>query len=587
MIWWDFTNFEFLVFFVFLTTLVVLLICVVISIVVLSEMRKTYAKLIFNEKNTTRIFVIDIKSNTVIYFDVNNIKRKRKVDLASFYNLFHSYDVEKVKGWIFAICMNNDNVSSFIEADVLVGNKQSSYFSILKLLKYSREEGKIYIESNVLNYMTPANFVPKKSKIPYGIVDKEVLADLVNNAKATDGFLFGIRFVHLGKNIIYDSSAEKYMMYVAKNEIYPFVNGCKHPRQLLNLNTNEIYLLDLFFKSKEEALQLAKSLSKQINKAILTHGFENSISFSISIVANRLFYKDFDTLFDRAQMATIDVKDNDNKNIIYYERNFMFSAKVETAKFNNQINHLIENNDSVRCLYRPIIETSSGKIFAYSSFLKLYDSPFTSIFEAARYAAKINKSKQLIATTLKNIVTTYANEIPDKDIILFAPGSFIGIDNFKEVYASCKDVSNIKLVIVILESEISQIISEGKTITDVYNILSNPEISFAVSLESDNLILDSSIYSCFDYFILDGSLTRDIRRNNRNRLRVHSLLENLLKYKRPIIAIDLEGWISIELMIKAGINYLSSETISQSSDMLLPVDKKRLSKIAIMADKYK
>lgn len=587
MVWWDFTNFEFLAFFIFITILIVLFICVLTSIVVLSEMRKKYTKLIFNEKNTTRIFVIDIKSNTVNFFDVNNIKKKRKIDLASFYNLFHTYDVEKVKGWIFAICMNNDNVSSFIEADVMVGNKQTSYFSILKLLKYAREEGKIYVESNVLNYMTPANYVPKKSKIPSGIVEKDVFADLVNNAKSTDGFLFGIRFIHLGKNIIYDSSAEKYMMYVAKNEIYPFVNACKHPRQLLNLNANEMYLLDLFLKSKEEALQLAKSISKQINKAILTHGFENSISFTISIVANRLFYKDFDTLFDRAQMATIDVKDNDNRNIVYYERNFMFSAKVETAKFNNQINHLIDENDSVRCLYRPIIETSSGKVFAYSSLLKLYDSPFTNIYEAARYAAKINKSKELVATTLKNIITTYANETPDKDIILFAPGSFIGIDNFNDVYSSCKDSSAIKPVIVILESEIAQIISEGKTITDVYNILSNHDISFAVSLESDNLILDSSIYSCFDYFILDGSLTKDIRRNNRNRLRVHSLIENLMKYKRPIIAMDLEGWISIELMIKAGIIYLSSETISPSSDMLLPVDKKRLSKIAVMADKYK
>ena len=50
---------------------------------------------------------------------------------------------------------------------------------------------------------------------------------------------------------------------------------------------------------------------------------------------------------------------------------------------------------------------------------------------------------------------------------------------------------------------------------------------------------------------------------------------------------ELEGWVSIELVIKAGVNYISSETISPSSDMLLPVDKKKCNKIAMMADKYK
>ena len=290
---------------------------------------------------------------------------------------------------------------------------------------------------------------------------------------------------------------------------------------------------------------------------------------------------------DRAQISTLDSKDSEIKNVVYYERNSMFSAKVETAKFNNQITHLIEDPDSIRYLYRPIIDASTGKIYAFLSTLKLYDSPFANIYEAARYASKINKSKELVATILKNIVTTYSNESFDNDVFLFAPGSLIGIDNIKEAFSSFKNADTVKFVIIIQEEEIAELLSEGKTITDIYNILSTPEYSFAILLKSDNLILDSSLYSRFDYFILDGVLTRDIRRNNRNRLKVHTLIENLLKYKRAIIASDLEGWVSIELVLKAGLNYVSSETISPSSDMLLPVDKKKSSKISLMAEKYK
>lgn len=585
MIWWDFNNFDFVAFFTFMCILIVLLIAVTITAIVLSQVKKKYIKLIFNEKNTTRIFVVDMKNNMVTYFDINNIRRQRKIDLVSFYNLFHTIDIEKVKGWIFAICMKNDNVSNCIEADVLVGNKEKSYYSILKLLKYSSKEGRIYVESNILDNITPNNFIPKKSKIPYGALDKEVFAQVVNEAKSTDGYLFGIRFIHPSNNIVVDSIEEKYLSYIAKNAVFAFLKS--NHRQLLNYNSNEIYLLDLNLKNKEEALTLAKNILREINKSILTHGYQDFLYANISIVANRLFYKDFDTLFDRAQMSSYELNNGTSGNIIYYERNSLFSAKVETAKFNNQINNLIENRDSIRYLYRPIIKADSGEIFGYISSLKLYDSPFDNIFEATRYASKINKSKELVATVLKNVITTYSNELINKDSFLFAPGSLIGIDNIKEAFSSFQKASVVKLVVVIQEEELSELLSVGKTITDIYSLLSSPEYSFALLLKNNGLSLDSSLYSSFDYFILDGELTKDIRRSNRNRLKVHSLIENLLKYKKPIIGNDLEGWVSIELMLKAGLNYVSSETISQSSDMLLPVDKKRLQKIAVMADKYK
>ena len=193
------------------------LIAVIVTVIVLSQTKKKYVQLIFNEKNTTRIFVIDMKNNIVTYFDVNNIRRQRKIDLVSFYNLFHALDIEKVKGWIFAICMKNDNVSNCIEADVIVGNKDKSYYSILKLLKHSSNEGRIYIESNILDNITPNNFVPKKSKIPFGVVDKETFSQVVNEAKSTDGYLFGIRFIHPSNNMLVDSIEEKYLSYIVYN----------------------------------------------------------------------------------------------------------------------------------------------------------------------------------------------------------------------------------------------------------------------------------------------------------------------------------------------------------------------------------
>ncbi|HOZ02522.1 MAG TPA: hypothetical protein PKV57_01765, partial [Bacilli bacterium] len=71
------------------------------------------------------------------------------------------------------------------------------------------------------------------------------------------------------------------------------------------------------------------------------------------------------------------------------------------------------------------------------------------------------------------------------------------------------------------------------------------------------------------------------------RLSIHTLIEQLLKYNRPIIATDLEGWQAIELIIKSGVTIVSSETISPSNDMLLPVEKKKMEKLIAMDDNFR
>ena len=67
---------------------------------------------------------------------------------------------------------------------------------------------------------------------------------------------------------------------------------------------------------------------------------------------------------------------------------------------------------------------------------------------------------------------------------------------------------------------------------------------------------------------------------------MYSLIEALLRYNRPIIASDLESWQSVELIIESGITYISTDVISPSNDMLLPIEKKKLEKVIQMTNKY-
>ena len=79
----------------------------------------------------------------------------------------------------------------------------------------------------------------------------------------------------------------------------------------------------------------------------------------------------------------------------------------------------------------------------------------------------------------------------------------------------------------------------------------------------------------------------EIKKNNRVRLSIHTLIEQLLVYNQPIIATDLEGWPAVELIIKAGVPIVSSEAISPSNDMLLPVERKKVVRLHQMYETFR
>ena len=140
-------------------------------------------------------------------------------------------------------------------------------------------------------------------------------------------------------------------------------------------------------------------------------------------------------------------------------------------------------------------------------------------------------------------------------------------------------INEANLVLTFDEQDIHTFTVENSQIIPELMKLKDNGYELALTLNNKDLLLSSEIYSTFDYFIVDGRMTKDIDRNNRRRQFLYTLCEKLVRYKKPIIATDLDNWNSIELMTKSGINMLSSNVISESDEMVLPFDRKKIPKI--------
>ena len=211
MQWWNFQDQHFLTFFIIIVSVLILLLVFIISFSAYQRTYLNYLKKIEEESHSTRIYIINIKKNTVTFFNRSNMREKKTMDLMGFYSHFHENDIEKLKNWILNISIDPKTVDQYLEVDVIVDKAKTTYYSILKLLKYNREEGLIHLESHLLKYITPTN-APSKSRnkkaIPIGMVKRSVIETMVMHNRSLRGFTFAIRFFYIRQKVLSNDKIE-------------------------------------------------------------------------------------------------------------------------------------------------------------------------------------------------------------------------------------------------------------------------------------------------------------------------------------------------------------------------------------------
>lgn len=581
----DFTDYRFIIFFVIIIILVILLGLVITYFVFGVVSEKRFQKQISYESTTARIFIIDVKKNRYVMFNKSDISHKKVADLFSFYSYFHPNDVERVKNWIFEICVNPNEISEYLEADVLINRTNKVCFSLFRLLEYNRDVGLIHLESHLLKYITPLNEPKKKvvgKKAPTGIVKRSQIMQMINKNKALSGFTYCIRFFYTKQKIISNDKIERYMVMNLKNAVYPFASNPRLPRQMIDNGENELFIFDLRISNKESAMQLANSIAKAIKREMEVNGFAGFINFSIGVVENANFYRDYDAIEEKAREACMAGQTN-SKEIVLHQRNI--DAQSEFVSYNEQIEHILKDN-VLRFLYRPIINAKTSQVIGYFEYVKAYDSPFSSYAEMSKYAARINKNVDLLAKVSKSVITKFLMERPEESFKLFFSISMVDVNNVYDIISQIPNYQKAHIILVFDEQEINENSNNVELLLHILDSLREKGFELALSLKDKNLLLIDRVYFMFHYFVVGSAMMEEVKENNRIRLSLYALIESLLKYSRPIIATDLEGWQAVELIIKSGINYISSDAISASNDMLLPIEKKKMEKVTAMADKY-
>lgn len=580
---WNFNDYRFVIFFAISLALLVLAGIVIATFIISRKQEYTFEKNIKKEANTIVVYVVDFKNSSVLFFNRSAIHVKNKITLSQFYLRFNSTDVEKLKEWLYAICVENRTVDDFIEVDMVTSKSKNNYYSLLKKLKYDQSTGYLHLESHLMKYTSPTNVGSHKTKgVESGHVTQETMKEMVEKQKSLSGYTFCIRFFYIRNQIVSDDKIDKVIAASLKNVIYRFCVKTKTPRQIVDETNSEIILFDLTLNDKEKALKLVANISHELRKKISIAGYNDTVGFAIGVVDNAQYYQDYSTMIRTSQQACIYAQQHELASYFYTRSNKLILS--ETGKYSQEITRLLKPG-VLKYSFRAIVDASSGNTIGFFNYVNEPISPFKNFMEMSKYSAKVHRNKEFFAFVCKNVMATYTSERLNNNDPLFMHVSLSDIDFMYEIVSQQIAINNCPLVLVFSERDFDEEESGSVGVYELVAKLRKLKVRFALDMHDQNLLLEPQIYTYFDYFIVGSSMVKEIRKSKFVRLSIHTLVEQLLKYKKPIIATDTEGWQSIELIVNSGITLLSSETIAPSNAMIRPLDKKVVEKLKSIASK--
>lgn len=523
--------------------------------------------------NPTRIYVVDFGRDRSLFFDKRKFSKRSEKNIEGFFHQFESNAVDGIRNWLEAL-LRGEDVPLFYEADVNVAKLKSTFFSLLQVLKIDRERKIVYLESYLLRYLRPRHQINRrlddKTKTYFHNLDK--ITPIFKKAHHKGrGILMIIRFFKLQKRREDDIDLEKLLITQLKDHLTLFLN--QH-RVMFDLDDLHVGVFDSKAQDYKKTRIIANSIQHQLLSFMKINGIEG-YSFSIGVAEAKIFANLTD-IIEVARGAAF-LAESKNQFVVYHD-NLQPETGLSSDYVRAELDHFIKDK-KMQLLFRPIVSVEQAKIEGFISFIEPFQSVFNTYQELTEFAIRSGRDKELFSVVTRKITSLFYNEVPERDIKLFMPVQLINRDSIIRSLTRMNHVDVLKIVLMFDSDDIEESLTKIDEVKIVLEEIKSAGFEISLTLKDSELVLPNTIYEIFDFYFADQTILKNTYKNERNRLYLLAALGKLLRYKKPIILIDLPTWTDIEYFVRAGVDYISSDEISKKSQMLLPIEKKKASKI--------
>lgn len=523
--------------------------------------------------NTVRVFVVDFGNDRATYFNKRDFGKRQSGTLDIFFRQFELNAATEIEQWLENLLADKKNTPTWFEADVNIERKKATFFSLLQVIHIDREKEIIYLESHLLQYLTPKNQINKKmsqkARHPYSL---EEFDHLFHRAKSKNrGLLMLIRFYKIHRQKESEPDIEKLLLTQLKDRVTLFLTAS---RVLIEISNMEVAVFDLRSSDFQIARQIARSLREYLNRYIDINGI-SGYGFTIGVVSASDFGECVDLIDTTREMAIAAEKNPEQ--IAYYDR-LRPMINLDNTFFRKELDLVIKDK-RLYVSFRPIVDARSGDVYGYFSYIEPSQSIFNNFNEIKEFALKTERERELFSVMSRNILTKFFNQRTSDKHYLFLNVLISDFQAISNSLSRMNHADNIPLVLLFDEEDVSMSALSSDVTIEKLTKIKNYGFDLGLTISNTELTMPAALYGTFDYFVVDEKNVKNIKKDQRKLNFLLSTLGKLLKYNKEIIVTDLPGWSEIEYMVRSGINLVSAEEIAKKNSMVVPLEIKKITKV--------
>lgn len=545
------------------------LITVIVLFGVLNHRDEKHNKEINELSNSLRIFVIDIPNDTVRYFNSAHLRERRTTSITTFYNQYFAKERETLINWIGNLLAGDEETPKFLEVTVYIKTAKQNVLSILEVQKIDFEKQIIFLESHLLQ--TTFKSKHKGERIEFAKQDYLFKRILMSNGR---GATFAFNFF----NKMTKTSDFSQLAYADIRDI--MVSFSSDDVLVAEEKFGQIIITNFNVKGRSEINSFIDQVKSRVNRFLLIRSYSDDIDYTIGVIENSENFRDAHTLLKNVLMVSDLAKDSDNQTA-YFNDIKTILIDDQGKQFRTDVQEVIQDN-KLRYSFQPIYNVDRGRVVAYKSNVVPYDSYFHEIDTLKNYAMRTEDDKELFSTITKNVISRFVQEKNESNVMLFFPVSFNEINYVNKSLGHTKGVAEANIVLVLKERDLSALPDEYEEEALINQIRNFKSKGYAVALEIDDdiLTLSPKLYGTFDYFNLSVATHISKKNAGRNLPSFQGLIEKLLHYEKPIVALDIQSWDIVELVYRLGVSNICSDAIAPPAENIMPIQRKIITKIA-------
>ncbi len=566
----------------------IILIAILIATFCYEENRyRAIKKEIVDRSSSIRLFYISRPTNSVRYFNLSNMAEVKLSTLEGFYASFPISEQARLREWIESLFEGKEDVPQYLEVQVYFHKERRTMPSFLRVDSLNKESGILHLQSYLLHFSRPTH----SSLRSFNTVEDLSQALSQNNNKTGMTFCFVVSKPlsplpgfdpALKENEVTKELSDRFRL-----ALFPFTS---HNDKVIRLSGNEIVVTNFDMIDASNAIFYALKVKDGVEKSLNggKKGTKMRYEVRVGIVDNQDIQPDAVTLLEAARRSAYEAINKGKNPLSFYLKGQEHKAitPADELHYRSEVDRIIYEK-KLSFSYRPIYAVQKKKIYGYMGRATPIGTSFASIDELKNYAIRAKDEKNLFAFIAKKIVPTFVSERMDKNHKLFYPCRMSEIPLITSFFPHYNAAKEANLIFLFKEEDIASSLDEEamEGFNKFIASLKRNGFGFAIQMQGKSLALDNKLYSCADAFFVDFSLREDSNMDTSIRSELHALVEKLMRYKKPIVGINLMNWNAIELVVGSKLEYISSDCFAPYETMFKPLNSKNVERIKAMVNR--